>query len=103
MAGRKLDAAHFRTGDVRDAVNRRELVVDERVIALEQFEHASIFADDVVKVRIHLLLHRGADFRVQLGARRHARAPAKTKAPPADPSATKTCAPGARPTSAEPC
>ncbi len=45
VAGGQFDAAHFGADDIRDPIDRAELIIEEGVIAFPEFEHAPILAD----------------------------------------------------------
>src|SRR5690606_22002149 len=62
-------AAHLRALDTGNSVVLRERFVDEGVIAIEELEHASVLADDVIEHELCLAPHRLTERRVQLFAK----------------------------------
>ena len=59
-----------RDGKVGKSVMLRESFVEEGVIALNQFEHAAVFAHDVTEKQFRLAAHGLTQLRIQLRALR---------------------------------
>src|SRR5262245_7396817 len=75
---RQSNSPHFAAGDIqiRQTVMLREFLIQEGVVAIEQFQHRTIFANDVTKTAFGFFTHRATEVAVEFGGRRVLEAPA---------------------------
>ena len=59
--------AELRAVDIRDAVVLRQALIEERVVRVQQIQHAAVFAQDVLEEQLGLLLEALAQAFVELG------------------------------------
>ena len=67
LSGVERDAAEAAAVDVRDAVVLGEPLVEERVVRLEQVEHAAVLAQDALEEQLRLLAERLPQVVVEVG------------------------------------
>ena len=74
LSASSVDAAEAAAVDVRDAVVLREPLVEERVVRLQQVEHAAVLAQDALEEQLRLLAERLPQVVVEVGEQPQVRA-----------------------------